>query len=433
MPSQKKTTIIILSALCSLMIMSCSRKENVEQISSVSGENFDTYFADEEPSQEKQNDRLRNEIGRLFFVEHAGAEVNETMRLALQFHPPAGLLLMPPLDTENRQIQDMVRAYSTVVMNAHRKPVLISADTERGVFKGMTYLAQPRWLGKIASKQGYEICHLHAQIMADELLALGINAPMSVVSDLAHKTLASRGISNNPEIVSKCLQEFMQVFVERKKIIFITQHFPGASLVQTKMTSMDSFKKYLAPFVSLIDFVKIHHANVQLSLVINNAKYPLIDEKNKAPFSQLLLKDMLRDKMQFVGLAISDGMWKDSFAQMNTDQLLPMYVLSILSGMDVLTIPGSKFAPAVQYFRRLYDSKLTDVENYQLEVTVNKPVDEIRQNLRLRINEILDRLQPVQKAVGHSLPDHTEPKKQTAEINERYQKILQDNYFVEKN
>lgn len=183
----------------------------------------------------------------------------------------------------------------------------------------------------------------------------------------------------------------------------------------------------------MIDFVKIHHANVQLSLVINNAKYPVIDEKNKAPFSQLLLKDMLRDKMQFVGLAISDGMWKDSFAQMNTDQLLPMYVLSILSGMDVLTIPGSKFAPAVQYFRRLYDSKLTDVENYQLEVTVNKPVDEIRQNLRLRINEILDRLQPVQKAVGHSLPDHTEPKKQTAEINERYQKILQDNYFVEKN
>ena len=65
--------------------------------------------------------------------------------------------------------------------------------------------------------------------MADELLALGINAPMSVVSDLAHKTLASRGISNNPEIVSKCLQEFMQAFVERKKIIFITQHFPAAN------------------------------------------------------------------------------------------------------------------------------------------------------------------------------------------------------------
>ncbi len=45
-----------------------------------------------------------------------------------------------------------------------------------------------------------------------------------------------------------------------------------------------------------------------------------------------------------------------------TNDIMAVYLKSFIAGMDMLMIPGSRFAAAITYFRAVYDNELTDAQ-----------------------------------------------------------------------
>jgi len=437
-----------LGVVLALIILATSCTKKAAPLTAADGEEFYSYEAIEAVA---PADPLRAELGRFFLVEHFRMEANNSMKKALAKHPPAGILFWNQDNVGFDQIQNTVLEYSKIAEATKKKPVLFSADYEGGGlpysvnkknvpgiqrFKlGFTPLAHPIWLGKTLDKYQTEACALHAEIIADELLNVGVNLPLTVVSDLAEGFFLHRGIHRDPKKVSACVTAMLSVFTQKQKIVFVTKHFPGLSSVRQdthdhKAISLamtrEAFDLQLAPFKTLISWASQNQAQGNLIFMASHAIYPTIDPYNMTTESPLILKNLLRHELGYEGIAMSDAMWMGGYGSEPNERLLITYLNSILSGMDMLMIPGSKFAPSVQFLRQIYDDKLQLPEKLNLEQSIGMPFEQIRELLKARLIESLARLAIVQSRTGyshHSIQTKV-PNTLTIKAQERYHEIL---------
>ncbi|MCB0370063.1 MAG: hypothetical protein KDD45_11725, partial [Bdellovibrionales bacterium] len=137
---------------------------------------------------------------------------------------------------------------------------------------------------------------------------------------------------------------------------------------------------------------------------------------------------LLKNEIGFRGLALSDAMWMGKYGHMENEELMPVYLNSFLSGLDLLMIPGSKFKIAVNYFRKVYDKKLTQDEISQLEFKMQKPMSEIYEQFYERIDESIKVQRQVRAQMEY--PDAyiqaEVPKELTISLQNRYNNMFSE-------
>ena len=399
-------------------------------------------------------DPLRSKLGSFFLVEHFTVQRNESMIRAIQNHQPGGIVFWNPQRADAFQVRDVVRAYSQASKEAGGKPILFSADYEGGElgftpngrkvpgiqrFKiGFTELAHPIWLGKsLVQENSDELCRLHAKIMAKELKSVGINYPLTVTSDLAQRLFSVRGISTNPTEISKCLTSMMEVFAKEKDIVLVTKHFPGLGqtvgdthdqvAVSVAQTEADALR-HLLPFRQLIQTVNATGSWPQYSVMASHGSFPLFDKSSITTESSIILRDLLRRELGFKGLAVSDAMWMGNYGTLTGDRLMVTYLKAFLAGMDMLMIPGSKFAPAVTFFRSVYDNEAKAEQIALVEEMMAKPWDEVRPQFNARIKESLANIDRVRGSLKASVDligaSEVAPSELTSQERSRYHELL---------
>jgi beta-N-acetylhexosaminidase len=192
-------------------------------------------------------------------------------------------------------------------------PLFIAIDQEGGcvarITDGVTVFPGAMALGAIGSER---IAQKVGEITATELSALGINVNFAPVLDICtnpqNPGVGARSFGSDPEMAAS-LGAAMIRGMQQKGICATAKHFPGLGEATVDshdelpmVNAMRSYmeKRELVPFESAIN------ANVAFVMTAHCCYPSLDDTRTPSTLSKPILTDLLRKRMGFKGIIITD-------------------------------------------------------------------------------------------------------------------------------
>lgn len=229
---------------------------------------------------------------------------------------PSGFILFARNCREPDQIRDLIRELRAAV-GREDAPVLIDQEGGR-----VARLKPPHWreappaarFGELAQRdpgQAIEACRLNGRLLAADLLLLGINVDCVPVLDIpapgGHDIIGDRAFGTDPDLVATLGRALMDG-VMAGGVLPIIKHIPGHGrakvdshvglpVVDADLETLESTD--FAPFRALRDAPLAMTAHIV---------YTAIDEKAAITVSAKGIADVIRGRIGFGGILISDDL-----------------------------------------------------------------------------------------------------------------------------
>lgn len=299
---------------------------------------------------------LREKIGQLLIVGFRGATPAECALIDrdIREHGIGGVVLFDQemaggtVDTANRrrniESPAQVRALLAHLQGLSRIPLLTSIDQEGGRVNRLkpAYGFPPSISHEELGRQDQLAeTYRHAEATARTLADVGLNLNLAPVVDLdAHPDNPiikgkGRSFSADPEAVARHAAEFVRAHRARG-VLACAKHFPGhgSATGDTHLGLVDVtatwHERELIPFQRLI---AADLCDVIMSAHVFNAK---LDPHHPATLSRGVLTGILREKLGFRGVIMSDDMeMKAISSQYGLENSLPA---AVAAGVDVLCL-----------------------------------------------------------------------------------------------
>jgi len=235
-----------------------------------------------------------------------------------------------------------------VLKNWSGKPLLLCADIEEGVgqrFYGGTKFIPPMGIAQIYKKDhklAISISEKIGYFTGKEAKYIGLNWLLAPVCDINNNSnnpvINLRAWGEEPETV-KSLTCAFQRGVSRSKILTCAKHFPGHGNsevdshldlpeIQNDLYKLEKFE--LIPFKSLIN----QGIN---SIMIGHLLLSNIDPIYPATLSKRLVTDLLRTKLKYDGLVVSDALVMNAISNKYSSGMAA--VLAFDAGIDLIMMP----------------------------------------------------------------------------------------------
>lgn len=190
-------------------------------------------------------------------------------------------------------------------------PQFIAVDQEGGrvnrITNGVTILPSANEIKNV--KEAYK----YGKILAEELISLGINVDFAPVVDVNTESrnpiIGNRSFSSNSKTVVK-LSTAMIRGMQNRNLIACAKHFPGHGaakkdshkcLPTITLSLKQWYDVHLPPFVSAIK------AGVN-TIMVGHILCPSLDRKYPASLSSKVITGILKKKLRFRGLIITDDL-----------------------------------------------------------------------------------------------------------------------------
>ena len=267
---------------------------------------------------------LQDKIGQMILVGFRGYEVKETDPVVKDVKERNfGSIIyfdqeMADTHIKGRNIQspEQVRALSATMQKAAKTPLFVSIDQEGGrVNRLKSTYGFPETFSheELGSRNDPAFTFQHAELIAKTLADAGINLNLAPVVDLDANPDnpiikgKRRSFQSDPEIVAKHAIEFARAH-QKHGVLTCAKHFPGhgsamgdTHLGYVNVTSTWN-ERELIPFKRLIE---AGLSEVIMTAHVFNAN---LDTDRPATLSKKVLQGMLRDKLGYRGLIMSDDM-----------------------------------------------------------------------------------------------------------------------------
>jgi beta-glucosidase len=228
-------------------------------------------------------------------------------------------------------------------------PLLIAADIEEGVgqrFSGATWFPPPMALAAIAEADlptALAYAEAFGAATATEALAIGINWLLAPVVDVNNNpqnpVINVRAFGDRADRVSALTQAFLRG-AQTEPVLTTAKHFPGHG-----DTAVDSHLELpvlphdLARLeaVELVPFRAAPPPRVD-AVMTAHLRIPALDVHHPATLSPATLTGLLRQRLGFDGLIVTDALVMGAIA--NTYGPYEAAVQAVEAGADVLLMPG---------------------------------------------------------------------------------------------
>jgi beta-N-acetylhexosaminidase len=283
---------------------------------------------------------LRDQIGQLFMLGFTGSDVTQELADFLTTYKPGGLILFARNLTDAEQI---VRLTNDLQRLSPGSPFLISIDQEGGRVSrlpaGFTIFPPCALLGGCGS---YELAYAAASVTAAELRAVGINMNMSPVLDVntnaANPIIGDRAFSADPDVVGRLGLATIRG-LQANRVVACGKHFPGHG--DTVADSHKELPVVTATRARLEDlelrpFRQAAQDGGLAAMMTAHVLYPSLDEKFPATLSPAILTDLLRTRLGFDGLLLTDDM--EMHAIIDHAGIGEASVRALQAGADMLLI-----------------------------------------------------------------------------------------------
>lgn len=225
-------------------------------------------------------------------------------------------------------------------------PLILAIDHEGGrvqrIKEPFLEIPPAKALGERATK---ELIYKIGLIAGKELSSIGLNLNFSPVLDVLtnpkNKVIGDRSFGDNPGVVSKLGITLAKGLIEGG-VYPCGKHFPGHGSTTTDshfevtfaQSSFEEWKqRELLPFKNYI------YSGFQL-LMTAHVIYPFLDEVEPATTSEVILTDILRKKLRYDGVIVSDSMSMKGV--LHKRDIREACKVAIKAGVDMLLISDAE-------------------------------------------------------------------------------------------
>jgi beta-N-acetylhexosaminidase len=286
---------------------------------------------------------LNQMIGQLFMIGIPGTILDDRTIELIREYNIGGVILFTRNVEDPVQVAKLCSDLQECSYSHHGLPLFLSVDQEGG---RVVRLRKPfsEFPGNTAigmDDQPVKKAIEFARITAKEMKLVGLNMDLAPVVDVMRgepeKHLDGRMFSDDYKEVSLLGETVIKTF-QKNGIMAIAKHFPGLgrahldphfNLLTIDMEPGEMENINLPPFEGAIK----HSVS---GIMTSHAIYPVLDPDHPATMSSLVLSELLRKKMGFDGLIITDDLEMGAIAKKwGVDQGA---LLAFEAGSDILLI-----------------------------------------------------------------------------------------------
>ncbi|CAH0256712.1 Beta-hexosaminidase [Peribacillus sp. Bi96] len=287
-----------------------------------------------------QNMTLEEKIGQLMVVGFKGTEKsNEITELIEQKHM-GGVIYFDRNMKSPKQVAKLSNSLQqTANQSSHSLPLMVAVDQEGGDIIRMRERVSPLPAQKDMGEQAsVEDIYNVAKLNGTELSSMGININFAPVLDLSDTD--KRSLGKDPEKVYQYGKKAIQGLNDAS-VTGALKHFPGngrseidphveTSSVEANQLDLENSDIY--PFKKIISEME----NPNFFVMVTHIKYPAYDKEKPASLSKVIIEDLLRGKLKYEGLVITDDLEMGAVNKYFSYE--DMGKEAILAGADLLLV-----------------------------------------------------------------------------------------------
>jgi beta-N-acetylhexosaminidase len=282
------------------------------------------------------------QVTKLFVWGFDGTSVSSRLRRLLRTHRIAGSILF------KRNIESMgqMRALTTSLKKSGGLRFLIAIDEEGGRVSrlppGAVKFPPAAFWGQFYEREKdlRFITHM-GRLLGRELKSVGVNLDFAPVLDVnsnpKNPIIGDRAFSDDPKKAARVALAFADG-LRREGILACGKHFPGHGDTSTDShRTLPTVKRSRAGLerVEFLPFRKAVAGGIPM-LMTAHVVYPALDPKLPATLSPKILQDLLRKKMGYRGVVISDDLQMKAVSRTYAPE--EAAVLALAAGCDLLLV-----------------------------------------------------------------------------------------------
>jgi len=275
-------------------------------------------------------------LGQLVFTGLSGKTLSDDEKKFIETEDIGGVILFSKNYESPAQLAELINHIQTL---RKEYPLFICTDHEGGrVVRFKSHFTQIPPMLDLALLDSPKIIFEIASIMAEELMACGVNLNLAPVCDIwnndLNKVIWDRAFGRDQESVSKFISSIIRGF-QTNGLMSCAKHFPGHGntvkdshydLPIVKKTLEEIRNEEIQPFIkaikSRVDFVMMAHIIVEE-----------IDDKFPCSLSHKA-HEILREELKFKGIILSDDMQMKAITDHYGQE--EAAALAIIAGSDMI-------------------------------------------------------------------------------------------------
>lgn len=276
-------------------------------------------------------------LGQMMMIGIQGTKVDDDSLYMLNQYHMGGVIL---LDRNMKSPEQVKQLTSDLQAQSNEKvPLFIGIDEEGGdVVRMAEKLTPPLSQKEIGATGDIEQAKTWAIKTAKSLKEMGINVNFAPVADVGSND--KRSYSTDANTVIDFVRAATKGY-QQENIIYSLKHFPGIGKGKVDShidsSSIDVVKEVLMtedilPFKTIID----ENEPNDYFILVSHLKYPALDEEYPASLSSKIMTDLLRNKLGYKGIIITDDMEMGAVA--NHNDFRSIGVNAVKAGADIVLV-----------------------------------------------------------------------------------------------
>lgn len=280
-------------------------------------------------------------------------EVNSEIHNIIGKYHVGSIILFGANFKNKKQTKKLISNLQKASTDANNPHLIITVDQEGGRVERFKFDRKERFKNN-GDIQSAEEAYKKGKTIAKELKELGINCNFAPVADVnsnpKNPVIGVRSFGNDANAVAKYCEKFLEG-LHSQNIMGTAKHFPGhgdtntdshVSLPVVNKTLKELEELELVPFKALIDAgvdlimtAHIQLPEIEMNTAISKKDGALI--KLPATLSRTVLTDLLREKLKFNGVVVTDAMVMKAISEnFGPEEAAKM---AIIAGADILCMP----------------------------------------------------------------------------------------------
>lgn len=256
--------------------------------------------------------KIEHMVGQRIMAGFQGTELNAELRFLIDTLQVGGIILFSRNITGRGQLKNLCKSAAQYAKSFNLPPLFIAVDQEGGTVARLKapdfteYKGAP-FIKTIADALAF------TRGVASDLNDVGINMNMAPVMDVFPEgfdsVMSKRVFSTDPHLVARIGSAIINGF-QRAGIMAVAKHFPGIGRTaldsHIERPDLDASLENLEAF-DLIPFSAAVTAGVS-GIMLSHIRYTGIDPEWPASLSPEIACHLLRNKMGYNGLVLSDDL-----------------------------------------------------------------------------------------------------------------------------
>lgn len=273
-------------------------------------------------SKPPENPELNAKIGQLFMAGLPGPSLDQGTETLIRDYNLGGIILFARNIQDPVQVARLCSDIQEKAMKYHGRPLLLSVDQEGG---RVARLREPftTFPGNSAigsDRDPVERAVEFARVTGKELRQVGLNMNLAPVVDVRQgsieKHLDGRTFGEDPEMVALLGRTVIRILQENG-VMAVAKHFPGLGRAaidpHLDLPRIDSDEAEIEE-INLPPFQAAIHERVA-GIMSSHSIYSALDPQLPATLSRPIMTQLLRDRLGYDGLILSDDLEMGAIAK----------------------------------------------------------------------------------------------------------------------